>query len=289
MCFELTAEEVQRVVSWTKLKDGSQRAFYSWPCAEPSAVEASLLIVPGLGEHGGRYEQCASFFEGRELDVYAIDLIGHGLSPGMRGCIESYEGVLNEIEAASEAILARSPQLPLVLWGHSMGGNLVLNYLLRKGRLPICAIASGPMLRAARPPGPSFMWFARKLAILWPNFQLKTPVHYSDCTRDPVQIERMTSDRLFHKQVSLRLGAALIDSGEWAIEHASELKTPLLLIHSAQDAITSAAASKEFAAKCKAVCELRILPDNLHDLHRDLNSEVILQSMRDWIIEHSNH
>ena len=285
MGFELSDVELQSVVSWTKLKDGSQRAFYSWPCSSPSVAAASLLIVPGLGEHGGRYQQCANFFAARELDVYAIDLIGHGLSPGERGCIESYEGILDEIEAAVEAVVSRNPNLPLVLWGHSMGGNLVLNYLLRKSRLPHCAIASGPMLRAGNPPGPSFMWFARKLAMVWPNYRLQTPVHYSDCTRDPVQIQRMSSDRLFHKRVSLRLGAALIDSGEWAIEHAGELRTPLLLIHSEQDAITSAAASKEFAANCNDLCELRILPDSLHDLHRDVDSEAILQSMQEWMVK----
>ncbi len=123
--------------------------------------------------------------------------------------------------------------------------------------------------------------------MLCPNYALKTPVDYSDCTRDPVQIEQMSRDRLFHKQVSLRLGGALIDSGEWAIEHAGELTTPLLLIHSELDLITSSAASTEFASKCKANCELIILPEKLHDLHRELNSQNILQSMRDWTIAHA--
>ena len=292
MVYELSSDEQQRTVSWNTLADGSRRAFYSWPGeigpgeigpGEASRSVASLLIVPGLGEHGGRYAACANVFTKSGFDVHAIDLIGHGLSPGKRGCIESYEGLMDEIEVALEATKRKTPQLPVVLWGHSMGGNLVLNYLLRKSRLPQCAIASGPMLRAAKLPSKAFLWLARRLATVMPNYQLKAPIDYADCTRDEAQRAQMSSDQLFHKQLSLRLGAALIDSGHWALDHAKQLRTPVLLLHSERDKITSAAASTEFAERCAKFCELRLLPDQLHDVHRDLGSEAVLKLMGEWL------
>jgi acylglycerol lipase len=283
MSYELSAEERQRTVSWNELEDGSRRAFYSWPRASSNASVASVLIVPGLGEHGGRYAASATTLAQSEFEVYAIDLIGHGLNPGRRGCIESYDGLMNEIEVAIKAVESKNPQLPVVLWGHSMGGNLVLNYLLRKSRLPKCAIASGPMLRATRLPSRAFLWLARRLALLLPNYQLKTPVHYSDCTRDEAQQALMKNDQLFHKQLSLRLGAALIDSGQWALDHAERLHTPVLLVHSAQDQITSAVASTEFAQSSPKYCELKLLNEQLHDVHRDIGSEAVLAFMCDWL------
>ena len=292
MGYELSSDEQQRAVSWIVLRDGTRRALYSWPSesgrgesgrSESSQSVAHILIVPGLGEHGGRYAACANVFSQAGFDVHAIDLIGHGLSPGKRGCIESYEGLMDEIEVALETIEKKAPQLPVVLWGHSMGGNLVLNYLLRKSRLPLCAISSGPMLRASRLPSKAFLWLARRLAMVMPNYKLKAPVDYADCTRDESQRAQMSSDHLFHKELSLRLGAALIDSGQWALDHAEQLRTPVLLVHSAQDKITSPAASSDFAEQCAKFCELKLLPDQLHDVHRDLGSELVLAFMCEWL------
>ncbi len=291
MGYELSLDEQQQIVSWNILSDGSRRAFYSWPRNAPSIDEspglrtgpASLLIVPGLGEHGGRYAACAKVFANAGFDVHAIDVLGHGLSPGKRGCIQSYEGLLDEIEVALRAIAKMKPGVPQLLWGHSMGGNLVLNYLLRKKYLPQLAISSGPMLRATRLPSSAFLWLARRLAILMPNYQLQAPVDYAHCTRDPRQREQMMQDKLFHRRLSLRLGAALIDSGQWALEHAGELRTPVLLVHSEQDQITSAQASAEFAKKSPQFCQLKLLADQLHDVHRDLGSESVLDSMCDWL------
>jgi alpha-beta hydrolase superfamily lysophospholipase len=297
MGYELSADELKRAVSWNMLDDGSRRAFYSLPSeslpseslpseslpSEASRGVASLLIVPGLGEHGGRYAACARVFSQSGFDVHAIDLIGHGLSPGKRGCIESYDGLMDEIEVAMEAMARKNPQIPSVLWGHSMGGNLVLNYLLRKNRLPHCAISSGPMLRSGKLPSKPLLWLARRLAIVLPNYQLRAPVNHADCTRDETQRAFMSSDQLFHKQLSLRLGAALIDSGQWALDHAEQLRTPVLLVHSEQDKITSAAASVEFAKMCAKFCELKLLPDQLHDVHRDLGSEAVLAFMCEWL------
>jgi alpha-beta hydrolase superfamily lysophospholipase len=280
MGYELSADEKERTVSWNELDDGSRRAFYSWPSERHSnraaSPVASILIVPGLGEHGGRYAASAKTFAQAGFDMYAIDLIGHGLSPGKRGCIASYDRLMNEIEVAIEVVAKKNPQLPIAFWGHSMGGNLVLNYLLRKSRLPNCAIASGPMLRSNRLPNKALLWLARRLATSMPNYQLKSPAHYSDCTRDVAQQALMNSDKLFHKRV---------DSGQWALDHAQQLRTPVLLVHGEQDRITSAAASAEFAERCPTLCELKILPDRLHDVHRDIGSEAVLAFMCEWLLK----
>ena len=284
MSYLLTAEEQQRVVSWLDMSDGSRRAFYHWPASSRETI-ARLLIIPGLGEHGGRYAECGEFFSNRGFDTFSIDMIGHGLSPGKRGCIKSYDSLLDDIEKGLETVAARAPELPVVLWGHSMGGNLVVNYLLRRGRLPMCAIATGPMLRASRLPSKAFMWFARRLALLWPNYCLVTPASSRDCTRDPKHLERMHNDRLFHKKVSLLLGMHLIDTGQWALANANRLHTKLLIMHGKHDAVTSSQGSQEFAEQSGDWCEYRSLPNHLHDLHRDVDSDAILGSMADWLIE----
>jgi acylglycerol lipase len=279
---ELSRDALAQVQSWLEVSSGSRRAFYRWASASQPAV-ASLLIIPGLGEHGGRYAESASCFAFANMDVFVIDMLGHGHSPGNRGCIDSYEALLDDVEAAIKEVTRLAPSTPIALWGHSMGGNVVINYLLRRTVLPRCAIASAPMLRSVREPRPPLLWIARQLEKLLPNFQLSSAVRPQHCTRDPRQQQLMRGDKLYFNSLSLRLGAALIDSGVWAIEHASRLSTPLLLPHGLSDTVTCPEASRQFAARAGKACELMLLEDRLHDLQRDLGSDEMLETYIHWI------
>lgn len=279
--FEITSDGLAQCQVWIEQADRTRRAGYLWPTLQAQA-SGQLLIVPGLGEHGGRYRLCAEFFRRAGFDVLAIDLIGHGRSPGPRGCIASYLALLDELETALAWLTGRNAQLPLLLWGHSMGGNLVINYLLRKSCLPQRAIASGPMLRATKPPSAAFLWLARQLERWLPNYTLKAPVRVEQCNSDVRLQAASKSDKLFHKRLSLRLGAGLIDSGEWAIAHANHLRTPLLVAHSQRDTITSPDASVLFAQRAGQLCTLKLYAEPQHDLHRDIGCDQVLSDFAAW-------
>ncbi len=275
--------------SLDKAASSAYRAFYHWPCPSASA-RATLLIIPGLGEHGGRYAEsasrCASRFTAHGFNVCSIDLQGHGYSPGKRGCIESYASLLDDVAAAKSEVDRLYPNLPSVIWGHSMGGNLVINYLLSHDNLPQCAIASGPMLRAVNLPSPKLLWLARQLVKILPNMQLSSSVDSSKCTRDERFQKMMRADKLYFRSLSLRLGEGLVDSGQWAIENADKLTVPLLLVHALKDVITSSAASREFAERSGRQCELQLFEDSMHDMHRDLEREEFYQLLQGWLCTH---
>ncbi len=58
---------------------------------------ALMVVVHGLGDHSGRYAPLAEELNRHRIGVLSMDLPGHGLSPGWRGCIHSYDGLLLEI------------------------------------------------------------------------------------------------------------------------------------------------------------------------------------------------
>ena len=93
---------------------------------------------------------------------------------------------------------------------------------------------------------------------------------------DPVEIAEFNADPLFHSKLSLRLGAALIDSGRWALRHADRLSNPLLITHGTSDALTRFDASVEFARRAGALCQLEILPGALHDPFRCRDRQRVL-------------
>lgn len=293
---------------WLRFPNGAKRFARTWwpGSATPKAI---LCIVPGLGEHTGRYAPLARKLVEQEIGVVSIDLHGQGLSPGWRGCIQSYEALLEDVAgliqfARGGDTLIRTATLPVrgeqawgsdaaidlsnwpddhslgvCLYGHSMGGNLVLNTALRSVAEPNSVIASAPMLRAVHPPGPLTIRIARVLNRIAPHYRLKAPVRKEYLSHIVSETEAYERDTLVHRRVSLRLGAGLIDSGIWAIANANLLRQPCLVMHGDEDRITDPEASKQFvaaAAASGAACQIEVYPGMLHDLHRDEGREQVI-------------
>ncbi len=293
---------------WLILPGGGRRLARTWwPAEAPLAI---MAIVPGLGDHFGRYAALAEQLMQRRIAVVSMDLQGHGLSPGWRGCIDSYAGLLGEVECltrfarggaelqqrASVALvdqpisLKEWPEdrsLPVCLYGHSMGGNLVLSATMRQVAAPDRVIASAPMLRAVHPPGPLFMRVARMLKLFAPNWRLKAPVRKELLSHLNSEQAAYEVDRLMHRRVSLRLGADLIDSGIWILEHAEQVRLPSLVLHGSEDRITSPQASQDFAQSATAAgapVQLLTYFGMLHDLHRDQGKERVIRDIGNWVL-----
>ena len=116
-------------VQWQSA-DGLQLVGRSWePDSEPRAV---VCLVHGLGEHCGRYQHVAAALTEAGFAVLACDQRGHGRSAGKRGVIPSYDALMDDIGLLLEQASQRYPGKPRFLYGHSLGGNEVINYALRR-------------------------------------------------------------------------------------------------------------------------------------------------------------
>lgn len=266
---------------WQELDDSRRKYLHFW--GDQPNSRGTIYIVHGLGEHGGRYARLADAFCKQGFRVIAFDQQGHGHSPERRGCIESYDSLLDDIGALLQWGARDGQAAPHILFGHSMGGNLVLNYALRKPYLPHAVISSSPMIRAARPPGPLFERAARILLRIAPNLRIKSSPRVERLMSDPDEQELLRQDAMFHAQLSLRLGGALLDTGRWALQNAHRLKIPTLLSHGTQDDLTCPQASLEFAQRAGEHCRLQLLPDELHDPFRGLDREAVIHSFVEFL------
>ena len=89
----------------------------------------------------------ARYFTEAGFAVVAFDIRGHGTSEGKRGHTPSYDLLMDDIEGVYDKVKSDYPDAPVVLFGHSMGGNLILNFILRRKRKVAGVIVTGPYLK----------------------------------------------------------------------------------------------------------------------------------------------
>lgn len=260
---------------WTLFRPNQEKYVHSW---RPHGTQlGSVCLVHGLGEHGWRYHRLARYFAEAGFDVFTFDQQGHGQSKEKPGCIASYDSMLDDIEAFLDWTQSQTKG-PIVLFGHSMGGNLVLNYAMRRRKLPRAMIASSPMIRAVKHPSWLVERVGRVMLHVCPNYRLQSNLIPERLMSDPDEQEELLKDELFHSQLSLRLGAALLDSGQWSLDNAHQLETPTLLTHGTNDYMTCIDASREFALRAGTHCVFEPIPDELHEPFRGKSKEEVAQN-----------
>ncbi|MDD5926684.1 MAG: lysophospholipase [Firmicutes bacterium] len=123
---------------------------YHYPCENPEKV---VVLIHGIGEHAGRFARMADYFGKEGIAVVSMDLRGHGQTEGKRGHCAPREEVLKDVDALIEYAQKLYPDAPVVMYGHSMGGNITLDYRARgeHNDVPCGYIISAPWIRLVRP------------------------------------------------------------------------------------------------------------------------------------------
>lgn len=256
--------------------------FQGWlPEGPPSAV---VCLVHGLGEHSGRYAHVAEALNAAGYGLLGFDLRGHGRSGGPLGHTPSYDALMDDVGRLLEEAAARYPGLPRFLYGHSLGGNLVLNYALRRKPAIAGVVATSPALRVTNPLPALQVALAKVMNKLKPDMQMANGLALEGLARDPEVIRAYTNDPLVHNKISVRLALEMLQAGEWAMAHAAELPLPLLLVHGTEDILTPAQASEEFAARAPTErCTLKLWAGFYHETHNEPEKAEVLGYMIDWL------
>lgn len=251
---------------------------------EPDApARAVVCLVHGFGEHSGRYDPVAEAMNTAGISLLGFDLRGHGKSQGKRGYIPNYDAMLDDIAAALSITQEQFPEIPVFLYGHSMGGNLVLNFALRRKPALTGVLATSPWLKLAYDPPAVQMLLARILYRIMPGYTLASGLDVAALARDSDVVLAYHNDPLVNDKISVRLLVDILSTGEWAIDHASEFTLPLLLVHGSADSITSPSASQSFATRAGDNCTLKIWEGFYHETHNEPEKEQVIAFNLAWL------
>ncbi len=252
-----------------------------WQAENPIAT---TILVHGFGEHISRYEHVAQQFVKENISVIGVDLIGHGHSTGKRGHINSIKDYFGCIDSMVNHIKQVDQKLLLVLYGHSMGGNLVLNYLISNEESAFCCVlATSACLKLAIQPSAFQLFLAKTMNKIYPSLQQTADLDFKDIS-SVVEVQNdYANDPLNHDKISVRLFNEIYSNGLLAIENAANIKIPVLLAHGDTDDITSPGGSDEFAANCPQAM-LKIWPGLRHETHNEHNQEDVIAYYVNWVL-----
>ena len=223
---------------------------YHFPCENPGHV---VCLIHGIGEYAGRFSRMAEYFNKAGIAVVSMDLRGHGRSQGVRGACAPRREVLKDIDALIEYAREFYPGVPIVMYGHSMGGNITLDYRTRGGHndVPVGYIISAPWIRLVRPVSGGLLMAVKLLTKVAPNFKIKSEFP-EEKLGNVKYVRPYRKDPMVHPYVSalcayegFTIGTALEKGTNEDNGRAKNI--PCLLMHGTDDLICDIEGSREFA------------------------------------------
>jgi alpha-beta hydrolase superfamily lysophospholipase len=273
-------------------RDGLLLAGYEWPSQHSKLPCALLILIHGLAEHSGRYEHLVKFYNKNNFAIVSMDLRGHGNSAGPHVFIATSEAIFQDMDLLIKEAKKRYPMCPAILYGHSMGGSLVLSYTLcrfpnKTDKCPYQAvIATSPWIRLTRllqPPRP-VLSFIRVVCRIRPSLNVPLRFDPHTITRDEDIIASYGEDGNIRRSATLSLARTIGGIAMKLDRSKSPFHISVLIEHGDADAITSHNASSRFCERRDNV-DFKSWPNCYHELHSEPEREEIFHYTLDWIRE----
>jgi alpha-beta hydrolase superfamily lysophospholipase len=253
----------------------------------PQGARAGLIIVHGIAEHGARYRHAAAALARRNIASFVYDQRGHGEYPGTRAHIGDFAGFAADLGQIGENVQQRFPELPLFVWGHSMGSVVVLlaaqNLMWARGLiLTGCALDAMPKL------GGVAGALLRLASALAPRLRINLRIDASVLTQDLEEQRRHMNDPLVPRTASLRLLYGFARACRTCLANAPRITLPLLAVHGEADKVCPISGSRALIEHLGSPDkQLVTYPNLLHEVHNeDEPSRVALfDLMSRWMIE----
>jgi alpha-beta hydrolase superfamily lysophospholipase len=263
-----------------KLKNGQVlRGFISSPGEKMRAI---IIFVHGLGEHIQRYKDWADLLNREGIGFTGVDLPGHGRSDGKRGHIQSYSLTDEMIDILYENVRKTFPGIPVFLYGHSLGGGIVLDYLVRRKPEIKGAVVTSPWLKLSFEPNKFEIGLASVMKFFFPALIQPSGLVADHISHNREVVDKYLEDPLGHGKISVSLFHSAMSAARNALAHASELEVPLLLMHGSDDLICSPGGSREFAAAAPGT-ELKIWEGGYHELHNEPFKNDVFDFLINWM------
>lgn len=258
--------------------------FQKWIAEKAKAV---LILVHGLGEHSGRYENLLKSIADRKISVFAIDHRGHGKSDGKKGHIDSFMDYVYDLKLFLEFIKEENKGLPVIIYGHSMGGVIAAKYAMTyPDDLSMLVLSSPAFAPGFKVPawkaGVASFFSSRISSLTFPN-----GISSTDLSHDENVITAYVNDPLVHNKITARWTVEFTRAGQECLNNAGSIKKPILIFHGKEDHIADCKASENFYNSVSSIKKELFIFEGLY--HETINekspeNEKVLSDVTGWIL-----
>lgn len=249
-----------------------------------SGPRAHLLLVHGIAEHAGRHAHVASQFARAGIETHAYDLRGFGGSAGPRAYVRRWSEYHDDLEDQLAAVRVTAGELPVVLYGHSMGGLIALGYILADPPRPApdFLVLSAPAIAAIVP-----RWkraLADVLGRVLPRVEVANDLPAGGLSRDAQVEVAYRSDPLNVHRTTARLGMELLHEQarvQSALARIGALPRPTYVLHGSDDPIVPLSASATLERRENVT--RRVYPRLRHEMHNEPEASAVIDDTTLWI------
>jgi len=266
-----------------RARDGLDLRTYRWPAV--GAERAHLLLVHGIAEHAGRYPHVGSRLASAGIATHSFDLRGFGGSGGQRAYVDRWSQYHDDVELRLAAVRSEADGLPVVLYGHSMGGLIALGYVLADPprAMPDLLVLSAPAIDAVVP-----AWKRRLADILAetaPRFTVANTFPKGALSSDPAVESAYLADPLAVHRTTARLGVAIFreqDRVKSVLARGGPLPITTYVLHGADDPIVPEWASRTLEGRANVT--RRVYQGLHHETHNEPSGGAVIDDTIAWII-----
>ncbi|MGH6860422.1 MAG: alpha/beta fold hydrolase [Phyllobacterium sp.] len=276
-------------------------------------ARAIIQINHGVSEHAQRYGRFARFLSGRGFHVYAHDHRGHGFTrvagipAGRFADRDGMAAVLGDVDAVTDLARDRHPDLPLILFGHSLGGLVALNHVLgHAGKIDAAAIwnanfSAGTLGRLAQLilRGERMFLGSDVPSMLLPKLTFQewnrgiadARTDFDWLSRDPAEVDAYIADPLCGWNPTVGMWRDIFGfvfaGADDKLLAGVRRDLPFNLVGGAQDPATAkGTAVKHLRRRMQRLgftdITMKLYDDTRHEGLNEINRDIIMQDFADW-------
>ncbi|RDJ11185.1 alpha/beta hydrolase [Rhizobium grahamii] len=284
--------------------------------AAQSEARGIIVVSHGLAEHSKRYAGFAAAMATRGYHVFAFDHRGHGETTAADAPIgrfarrDGVRQVIDDVSAVRDRAVAQYPGLPVIVFGHSMGGLIALNAAVTHpekydavavwnsnfnpgvaGRAAQAILLAERALKGSDVPS----GILPKLTFgTWGKSIANRRTEFDWLSRDPVEVDKYIADPLcgFDASVSLWLDIFELTFRAPQTPHLDRLpkQTPIHLVGGGQDPATDGGKaviwlSNHLKAHGFSRITTQIYQDMRHETLNEIGADAAIAAFADWCDE----
>ncbi|MFS0775610.1 alpha/beta hydrolase [Neobacillus sp. 3P2-tot-E-2] len=256
-----------------------------WKWEAEGEAKAVIVMVHGAMEHHRRYGWLIEMWRESGFHVIMGDLPGQGMTTrSRRGHIDSFEEYISEVKEWIKA--AFRYEIPVFLFGHSMGGLIAIR-LLQEERFDLAGvILSSPCLGLVHTPPKILDLLSYGINVVFPSLKMNSGITVDMATRNQDVIEADKDDTLYITKVSVRWYRELVEAMKEAFLSIEGTKdVPMLVMQASDDKIVNKIPVKDwFNHAPLSEKRFKEWPKLYHEIFNEPERDDIFEYAKDFVI-----